>query len=196
MNIVERLNQEVSLYKLFDLAETPVTYATDKKPCQISCPFHGKDNRPSARVYPDTNTFRCFFCSKSWAPVTFWAEANGWYTDSGKLDLGRAISDLCDRFNISDQTFDWQKKFYQIKKLAESEPSISNEERIALHDYYSWSVVDVIRGLDAAGRASVKDVVISMWERLDSIDLFGETWETDLKNWYEDAKIMVDGQGL
>jgi DNA primase len=28
---------------------------------QIKCPFH-EDDKPSCKIYPDTNTFHCFGC--------------------------------------------------------------------------------------------------------------------------------------
>jgi hypothetical protein len=192
MNVIERINQEVSIYELFDLADPPVRYKTDKKPCQISCPFHGHDVRPSARVYPDTNTFRCFFCSKSWTPVSFWAETNGWYKSEDKLDIGRAISDLCVRYNISDQTFDWQRKFYQIKSASETTPVVELKDRASLLDYYAWSIAKRVHVLSPEDRKRLQDITLSMWERLDSLSLLDDSWEADLKNWYEDAKIMVD----
>lgn len=43
---------------------------------QISCPFHGKDNRPSARVYPQTGPspsgLYCWTCQKRWDIVGLW----------------------------------------------------------------------------------------------------------------------------
>jgi len=193
MNVIERINEEVSLYDLFDIADPPVRYKTDKKPCQISCPFHGQDTHPSARVYPDTNSFRCFYCSKSWSPTTFWAEANNWWRDDDKLDIGRAINDLCDRYNISDQTFDWQRKFYHLKKESEEEPEVELGERLSLADYYSWTVAKLVHGLAKDERESLKHAVVTTWQHFDSITLTEESWEKDLKNWYEDAKLMVNG---
>lgn len=192
MNIIERLNEEVSIYSLFDSADPPVKYKTDKKPCQISCPFHGQDSRPSARVYPDTNSFRCYYCSRSWGPVTFWAQANSWYKDTDKLDIGRAIDDLCTRYNISDNTFDWQRKFYGIKAESEKAKEISIEERRLLQDYYSWSISKAVHTLTPENRDRLEKAIILLWQSLDKVNLREESWELDLKNWYEDAKITVN----
>lgn len=191
MSSLEKINAEVSIYDLFDSSDPPVSYLTKNKPCQISCPFHGKDTHPSARVYPDSNSFRCFYCSKSWTPVTFWAESNKYFTDSGKLDISRAISDLEVRYNISSTTFDWQKKFYAIKKSSEAPKTFEVSERRALLDYYSWSVVSLIRKLPSDSRGEVAALVISIWKDLDNIDLLAESWELDLKSWYESAKLIV-----
>ena len=62
---VDIIKEVVSIYDLFDLTDPAVEYETKEVPTQISCPFHGDDARKSARVYPDTNSMRCFFCSKS-----------------------------------------------------------------------------------------------------------------------------------
>ena len=36
----------------------------------LQCPFH-EDDKPSLRVYPDTNTYHCFGCSKSGDVIQF-----------------------------------------------------------------------------------------------------------------------------
>lgn len=192
MNIIDRLNEEVSIYDLFNISDPPVSYKTDKKPSQVSCPFHGQDNRPSARVYPDTNSFRCFYCSKSWSPVTFWAQINNWYKEEERLDIGRAISDLCTRYNISDQTFDWQKKFYRIKSDSQEEKKTALEERLLLADYYSWNVSKAIHKLSEDDRDSLSQAILNAWQDFDVIDLSSDSWEEHLKNWYSAAKITVN----
>ena len=34
------------------------------------CPFH-KDNKPSLRIYPETNTYTCFGCDKTGDTIQF-----------------------------------------------------------------------------------------------------------------------------
>lgn len=38
---------------------------------QYHCPFHGKDNKPSARYYRDTKSCWCWVCHKRWDVVDF-----------------------------------------------------------------------------------------------------------------------------
>lgn len=48
---------------------------------QISCPFHGVDRKPSARVYPTQGTSRsgvyCYTCMKRWDIVGLWKNFHG-----------------------------------------------------------------------------------------------------------------------
>ena len=48
---------------------------------QISCPFHGKDNKPSARVYPSgprsSSHVWCFTCQKNWDVFGLWRNFMG-----------------------------------------------------------------------------------------------------------------------
>jgi len=196
MNLMERINEEVSIYDLFDLVSPPIKYITQAKPCQVSCPFHGEDNKPSARVYPDSNSLRCYFCSKSWSPATFWAEANQWYTDSGKLDIGRSLDDLAVRYDITVNTFDWQKKFYALKKQEEDSKVVSMEDKLTLHSYYAWEISKVVQEIPSNSRGEVRSDVLKLWEDLDRVELDSDTWEADLKNWYAYAKVKVHGQQL
>lgn len=46
---------------------------------QFRCDLHGdgNDNKPSARVYPDSNSFYCFACSRSRDPIELVREKEG-----------------------------------------------------------------------------------------------------------------------
>jgi hypothetical protein len=43
---------------------------------QFACPFHGRDNKPSARVYPETvrgpSHVWCFVCQERWDVISLW----------------------------------------------------------------------------------------------------------------------------
>lgn len=59
------------------------------KPEQISCPFHGKDNRPSARFHPgegrSPSGIWCFVCNKRWDAIGLWREFAGFEGSFGGL---------------------------------------------------------------------------------------------------------------
>jgi hypothetical protein len=47
---------------------------------QFQCPFHGQDNKPSARVYPSNGEKRshawCFVCQERWDMLALWKKFN------------------------------------------------------------------------------------------------------------------------
>jgi len=47
---------------------------------QFSCPFHGRDNKPSARVYGETargpSHVWCFVCQERWDAISLWRKFN------------------------------------------------------------------------------------------------------------------------
>jgi len=197
MRTYDLIKEKVSIFDLFDIADEPITYQTKAKPSQISCPFHGKDAHPSARVYPDTNTFRCFTCSKSWNVVTYWAESNKWFTESGTLDIGRAIRDLSLRFNIDDINFDWERKFYALKKQnSDQEKETPDEDKYKLSFYYSWNISKLVHALSTVERADLEDQIIKMWDDLDHINIHAKTWQQHLINWYQSAKVILHDTGV
>ena len=48
---------------------------------QFSCPFHGKDTKPSGRVYPSSargpSHVWCFVCQERWDAITLWKKFSG-----------------------------------------------------------------------------------------------------------------------
>lgn len=56
---------------------------------QFSCPFHGKDNKPSARFYPSSNNSPshvwCYVCQERWDCITLWKKFAGFEGKFGGL---------------------------------------------------------------------------------------------------------------
>jgi len=69
-----------------------ITYDLDEE--QIHCPFHGVDNKKSARYYRETDTIYCWVCKKVWDILSFTSEKRG-------SNLREAINYLVD-FNRLD----------------------------------------------------------------------------------------------
>lgn len=51
---------------------------------QLKCPFHGKDVKPSARYYRETQTIFCWVCRKRWDIIQFIKDKEG-YSFRGAL---------------------------------------------------------------------------------------------------------------
>ncbi len=74
---VETINQKVSAHDV--LRHGGVSLMTEGEE-QFSCPFHGADNKPSARVYPEDARSRshawCFVCQERWDVIALWKKFN------------------------------------------------------------------------------------------------------------------------
>lgn len=58
------------------------------RPEQISCPFHGKDNHPSARYHPEGTSRAgvwCFVCNERWDAIGLWKQFNAFEGSFGSL---------------------------------------------------------------------------------------------------------------
>jgi len=94
---------------------------------QISCPFHGKDNRPSARVYPPTGPspsgLYCWTCQKRWDIVGIWKMFHG----DDKMKFTVALRGLESAFGIiapdvpefydEDEKEDTSQRFEEVQRL-------------------------------------------------------------------------------
>ena len=75
----------VSILRSLGASDLP---ADTDYPYQISCLFHDGDERPSMRVYPETNSCYCWKCHKSWNPISAYAEAHEISYFAAKQALG------------------------------------------------------------------------------------------------------------
>ena len=70
----------------------------DHREEQISCPFHGKDTKPSARIYPAGTTSHssvwCFVCQEQWDVIALWRK----FAD---VPFSQALSEIERHFGIT-----------------------------------------------------------------------------------------------
>lgn len=60
---------------------------------QFRCPFHGEDNKPSARLYKETNSAWCWVCRKRWDIISF-------VMDKENLSFRGALGHLIRKYKI------------------------------------------------------------------------------------------------
>jgi len=60
---------------------------------QFRCPFHGEDNKPSARYYRATQTSYCWVCQKKWDVISF-------IMDKEVINYRQALLYLADRYKL------------------------------------------------------------------------------------------------
>lgn len=94
----EAIHEQVTVYDVLRLNGIDLKQAADDRQEQISCPFHGKDTNPSARIYPADgdrpSRVWCFVCQeKNWDAIGLWAKFNG-------LKYAAALSSLERHFNL------------------------------------------------------------------------------------------------
>jgi len=77
---VEAIHAKVTTYDVLRSNGVDLKQSGDAEPEQFSCPFHGVDTRPSARVYPEDAANRshawCFVCQERWDAITLYAKFN------------------------------------------------------------------------------------------------------------------------
>jgi DNA primase len=91
--------KDLILEKL-DLAEVMLSYGVEfiynpmkADEAQFRCPFHGKDNKPSARYYRSTQSCYCWVCTKKWDVISF-------IRDKENLGFLATIRHIIDRYKI------------------------------------------------------------------------------------------------
>lgn len=87
---LEAIHQKVTAYDVLRMNGINVSQLADDRPEQISCPFHGEDKKPSARIYPSENDSPshvwCYVCQEPrWDAVGLWKKFNGTETFSQTL---------------------------------------------------------------------------------------------------------------
>jgi len=94
------IHERVTAYDILRRIGVDIRQSSDDRPEQISCPFHGEDRRPSARVYPDDGDgpshVWCYTCQKRWDAIDLWREFNGQMGEP----LGRTLLEMEQEFGV------------------------------------------------------------------------------------------------
>lgn len=76
---IGKIHEKVTLHDV--LRRNGVELEYEDRPTQFACPFHGRDNKPSARAYPESGTGPshawCFVCQERWDAISIWKKFNG-----------------------------------------------------------------------------------------------------------------------
>jgi DNA primase len=109
---VAQVKAKVSMPQLLSDLGYAVRASITNREQQFACDLHGdgKDNKPSARCYPDSNTFYCFACSKVRDVVEVVKEKKG-------LDFMEALSYLEKTYNLP--IVPWEQGEEQSEKLSD-----------------------------------------------------------------------------
>lgn len=92
------IHARVTAYDVLRMHGTDLSQIGDDREEQLSCPFHGEDKRPSARIYPgredNPSHVWCFVCQESgWDAIGLWKKFNS-------ISFGQALSRLEREFNL------------------------------------------------------------------------------------------------
>jgi hypothetical protein len=79
---VWQVKRTVTVYDMLRRNGIELSQVTDDREEQIQCPFHGVDNKPSARLYPPTDEnpsggIWCFVCQERWDIFGLWKKFKG-----------------------------------------------------------------------------------------------------------------------
>lgn len=98
---VEQIHAKVTAYDILRSNGVELKQVSDAQEEQFSCPFHGVDRKPSARVYPESNSGPshawCFFCQERWDAIDLWRKFNG---GEGKK-FGQVLSEIEKAYGLS-----------------------------------------------------------------------------------------------
>lgn len=107
---------------------------------QYRCPFHGADNKPSARYYNKTQSCYCWYCKKSWNVVSF-------IMDKEKLPYRSALMWIVNKYGIDISGISEEPKIdIEEPKFDQIEYNLSYLKRqiIDLKNSIDWSKHKVI----------------------------------------------------
>lgn len=194
MSVFDDIKSAVTIFDVMDKAK--VKYSTTEVGHKVFCPFHDDTTTKSGYVYPDTDTFRCFVCSRSWDVIDFWARYNEWYKPGqDDLDAGRAVGDLARLFSLQLDRPEWEKKLAVMRT-----PELTGfaayplPDRVKMRDYYVWDWSLKVRTIPREARSlEISNVLCSVWDKALSIPLAQDEWRALLEEWQRFANESITG---
>jgi len=119
---VKNVHQHVSAYDVLRRGGVEVKQSGDNEEEQFSCPFHGSDRKPSARVYPESGHAHshawCFVCQeKHWDVIGLWRKFNGGEDKS----FSRILTEIEQTYGLTPPPMPRQATSYQEVKATSME---------------------------------------------------------------------------
>jgi hypothetical protein len=114
---VEAILSSISVYDILRHQGAHLSQVSDDREEQISCPFHGADNKPSARVYPEQpdnpSHVWCYVCQvPGWDAIGLWREYQG---GKESCTFSQALFSLEKEFNLETPDMPTASSLYQEK---------------------------------------------------------------------------------
>ena len=120
LKLRELIIEKVELIDVMKHYKVKFAYSPDHADeAQFSCPFHGKDNKPSARYYRATKSCYCWVCRKKWDVV-------GFIRDKESLGFNAALWHLINWFHLDVSSVSDDPEFLLPKKDPVSEETIKS----------------------------------------------------------------------
>ena len=95
---VETIHRNVTVFDVLRKNGAQFRYGDREE--QISCPFHGRDEKPSARAYPESargpSHVWCFVCNQRWDAISLWKKFSG----REEFKFGALLREIESAFNI------------------------------------------------------------------------------------------------
>jgi DNA primase len=147
---------------------------------QFQCDLHGtgRDNKPSARVYPDSNSWYCFGCDKTRDPIETVKAKEG-------VAFWRAVKILEEAYGLPALPIDYG---------VDDRPQVVGKVAAALLDptlTYEHLVGRVRSALDARtiNKDAPREQVLRLWEKFDEV-----VFQVENKVWPEDkGRVLLHG---
>jgi hypothetical protein len=95
---VEAIRKAVSAHDVLRRNGIKLRHSTDREE-QFSCPFHGIDRHPSARIYPESTKgpshVWCFTCHENWDCIALWKKFSG-----SEVRFGQTLAEIERAFGL------------------------------------------------------------------------------------------------
>lgn len=117
---IQAIHNRVTVYDVLRRNNVDLKYDSEDRAEQISCPFHGIDEHPSAKVFPESNDSPshvwCFVCQERWDVISLWKK----YSGSDKK-FGAILSEIEKAYNIDTPEFPRELRAKEIERDAKQE---------------------------------------------------------------------------
>lgn len=163
-NRADRIKREIPLDRL--LSEYGYAVYEGSGEQQFSCDLHGdgSDGSPSARFYPESNSFYCFACGKARDSIALVMEKEG-------LEFNKACQALERKYGLSEWQYEKKEKVDVFQEKQET--FISDTEKVAQSVYKKLTWITKERSVDYS-------LSLRLWE---GYDLLISLEETTIEQW-------------